>query len=465
MTFNLNPKELLIYLFLAIIFVLTVTLDTSIAPGIFLLMVLFGVTFIFVEKRYPAQKNLLWLLLIVFILRLCIVLFIHYFNFQPFSGGEGDYISYNKQAIQISQDLKQGFSFEKLTLGYYQQKNNVIGHYYPVIIGYLYFFTSPDMISGQLFNVWLAVITCLLIYFLTLEIGGSDRAGFFAGIIACLYPSYIFYGSLLLKDTIFAPIILCGILLGLKLLKNFRWWLFIVFYFVLIAATHFRFYIAYALIFSFILCWFAFSKKTIAKRMWMGILITILLGFIPGLSGYGYYGFDTIKQYINPNMVTFYREVAYNPSAQSKNTQQALSAAEQVLSSGGTGSSIAAGSIDIYNPLKSIWTILKSFVYVVLGPLPWQVKSLTQAFALLETIPWYFVLFFAVKGIIKLFKKESVALFLVIFSILVFGVLSLFLSNFGIVTRIRMPAFITLFCFAALALEEKISTIKWKIKR
>lgn len=488
MTFGISPQKFLIYSFLIIAITLVFLSDFVLFSGMMFLMLIFAFTFLLVKRKWPNNKYILWLLLIVFFSRLFVVIFIHYFNFQPFSRGEGDYILYDNQARQISQNFEQGFSLDKLTIDYWWQQGINVGHYYPIIMGFIYFISSADMIAGQLFNVWLAVLTCLIIYFLTIEIGGSQRAGFIAGIIACIYPSYVFYGSLLLKDTIFAPIILLAILLGIKLLKNFRWWLFSIFYFILLAATHFRFYVAYALIFAFVICWFSFAKIKIKKRISIGIFIFIILGSVPGFLGFGYYGFSTIKQYINPNMIAFYREIAYAPFVSSNNATQSeqepgvrpVNFFEKILTTiapregggfsegepqGGTGSSIATESIDVYNPIKSLWIISKSFVYVVLGPLPWQVKSLKQTFVFAETIPWYVLIYFIAKGFVKSVKRDKSVFLPMIFSILVFGVLSLFLSNFGIVTRIRIPAFLALFCFAPFGFENIKLFQKWTTKK
>ena len=87
-------------------------------------------------------------------------------------------------------------------------------------------------------------------------------------------------------------------------------------------------------------------------------------------------------------------------------------------------------------------------------------KQPKHFFALPEVIAWWFLLFFIVKGIIKSLKtKYRVILPLVVFSCFVFGVLALFITNFGVTTRIRMPAFISLLCLFPLGFE-KFKNIK-----
>ena len=92
-----------------------------------------------------------------------------------------------------------------------------MSHYYPVVIGIIYTFTLPEMIIGQLFGVWLAAISALFVFLIVREIGGNKKIAFLIGILASIYPSYLFYGSLLLKDTLVTPLVLFGLLLILKL--------------------------------------------------------------------------------------------------------------------------------------------------------------------------------------------------------------------------------------------------------
>jgi hypothetical protein len=92
---------------------------------------------------------------------------------------------------------------------------------------------------------------------------------------------------------------------------------------------------------------------------------------------------------------------------------------------------------------------------VLLGPFPWQLKYLRQFFAMFETIPWYLMMFFVVEGIIVCFKKRiKEAAPLLIFSFIVMVVLAIFDSNYGLILRIRMPAFISLLCIASFGFTE-----------
>jgi len=420
-------------------------LDKTLAIGIFLIAFFSFITFLVLSKIGLKGRTLLFLFLIALLIHFGAVLFIHYTHFQPFSGGWGDYIVYQQQAKEIAKRVRQG-NFSLQSLG--------TSLYYPVIIGYLYAFTLPEMIIGQLFGVWLVALSVLLTYLIVLEISGSKNWAFLIGLIVSIYPSYLFFGSLLLKDTLIIPLALSGLLLTLKLIKNFSWRNFLIFYLILISLIHFRFYIGYVLLFTFIFCWLILSKFNLRKRFIYAIIIIPILGFSPQFSGHGYFGINTIKNFFTPQKITYYREIAYVPPVQPPPVQPPPP---------GMGSSIVIET-GFDNPLKFIKNSLKSFIYVLLGPLPWQMKYARHFLALFETIPWYFLLFFIIKGIVLSIKRYKTAIPLVIFSFGVFLILTLFLSNFGIVTRIRIPAFISLLCLIPLGFKEKIESKNNKIK-
>ena len=446
---KLKVKRNLIGIILfAIIIGITAFLDITLAVGIILIGFLSLITFLILSKTKIKSKALYAFLLIVLLIHFGAVLFIHYAHFQPFGRGSSgygdynaDYIEYNVIAQQLATRIHQGnFSLQEL-----KTVND-----YPAIVGYIYALTLPEMLIGQLFAVWSAAISVLLVYLIVLEIGGTEKQALLIGLITAIYPSHLFYGSLLLKDTLVIPLVLAGLLLTIKLIKNFSLRNFLILYIVLAGATHFRFYVGYALIATFIISWFLLSKMDFKKRILYGIIFIVFLGFIPQFAaGQGYYGINSVKTYLNPNTVNFYRQVAYTPpttppSAAAPVATPPSAAAPVATPSPTTGidSSFATEN----SPLGYI----KSFVYVSLGPFPWQIKNLRQSFILLETIPWYFLLFFIIKGIIMALQRKRIALPLLIFSIILLGTLAIFITNFGIVTRIRIPAFISLLCIASL---------------
>jgi len=457
-------------------------IDKALAVGAIFVIFLSSITLFFINriKEKETIKSLSLLFLIVFSIHIIMVVFLYYTNFQPFSDGRGDYTEYNFVAQEISKRVPVGnFSLEGLPLG----------HYYPVIIGYIYILTIPSMLIGQLFNAWLVALVAVFVYLIIRDMDRSPKDGFIAGLIVGFYPSLAFYGSLLLKDASIVLLSMVSLLLTLKIIKNFSLRKFVVFYIVLIGLTHVRFFISYALIFTFIISWFILSNLKIKKRIIYGIIMIILLGFLPRISpldgaSEGYMGIGAFRFFLSTKTITNYREVASpsyfsqpqpqpqlrpqpqpqpQPQLQTQlqtQPQPQPQTQKTILLPPDSQSSSIIIETGFNNPILFLKNISLSFIYSLLGPFPWQLTQKRHLFTLVEMIPWYFLLFFIIKGTIKSIRKEyKVILPLIIFSFAVFGILSVYINNFGIVTRVRMPAFLALLCLFPLGFE-KLKNIK-----
>lgn len=469
------PKTMAI---IAVIIIAVSFFDASLACGILFLSLLLSATFLAIRKKISADKYLFAILVITVIIHLLAVFFIYYAHFQPFGGGEGDYAEYDSNARYLSERFEGG-DFSDLSNNYISKFNN----HYTTVVAIIYTLVSPQMIVGQFFNVWLAMVSVLFIYLLVQEMGGSSRQAFVAGLIANFYPSFLFYGSLLLKDPLVLVLALASILIALKLIKNFSWRYFLVFYIALLLLTHFRFYVSYSAVVAFMIGWLFFSNFKFKKRILYAIVFIFLIGFLPQISGYGYMGYKTFRSYINFNEIVNFREQVYvssHPVVSSVGSEDPAStggvlSSNQGHTSGSTGGHTpysVAGKIlnilrfnsieefapkgqgssfeakaDFKNPFSFLINYAETSIYTLFGPFPWQIRLKRQLFALIEVLPWYILFIFIVRGIIKTGRNYKTTLPLLIFSFLVLAILALFTPNYGIITRIRIPAFLALICF------------------
>lgn len=449
--------------------------DKILPTGLIFCIFLSVLTLLFFLKIKNKSKELYALFVIVFLFHIATVLFVYYAQFQPFSNGLGDFVEYNQNAEIINSRLHSGdFSVGGL-------KNT--SHYYSVLIGYIYFFTLPSALVGQLFNAWLSALISVLAYFIVVEISGSRKKAVLTGSIVAIYPSLLFYGSLLLKDALVALLSLCAIFLTIRLIKGFKYNYFILFYLVAGSVFHFRFYIGFAVIFTFVVCWALFSNLDIKKRIIYLLVFAFLFGFLPQIfmiDKAGYWGSNLFKQYFNQKTISYYREVAYAPVSQpieqpptkpqeSENNNLQTNNNPQTNNNSPEKSDTSGSTFGIEtnfsNPILFIKGYITSFIYTVLSPLPWQIKYKRQLFALIESIPWYILLFFIIKGIIKNFKTHyKVFSPLLLFGIIILGNIALFINNFGIITRIRIPAFICLLCFLTFGIKENSVVYKYPQK-
>jgi len=403
--------------------------DKALAIGLLLLFVSLFLTLSFVKKSGWSSKYLVILLLIALTINLVATLFIHYTNFQPFGlVGDGDFNTYHEGATEFSSRFKQGnFSLEGLDFK--------MSHYFSVVIGVLYALTLPEMIIGQLLGVWFSILTILFVYLIVFELGASKKWAFLIGLIAISYPSFLFYNSLLLKDTIVIPFALLTMLLILKLTKGFSWRNFLFFILSLGVVFHFRFYIAYALLFSFLLSWLLLIKlSSVRKKIIYSIIIIAILGSLPAVLK---------RDNLNIEKITLYQEKARASSDKSSPTN---------TSYGGYASTWKKEEVNIKENLSGfLINQLKYFSYALLGPFPWQMRYSRHLFALVETIPWYILLFFIGKGIWEAIRFRNKLIFpLLVFCALTLGVMGFFLNNFGVITRIRIPVFMMLLCLIPL---------------
>jgi hypothetical protein len=310
---------------------------------------------------------------------------------------------------------------------------------------------------------------------------------------------------LLLKDTLVIPFVLAGILLILKMvnpirsqspqttadlfvsqtsngIKDFSWLKLFLFFIILTCLINLRFYVGYALMFTFIFSWPLLSVFDIKKRMIYWLAIIFLLGFSPQMLGNGYYGFNSFKNLLNPERITYYREVVYssNPPLDSQPTtpqpttpqpsvpQQKPS--EQELNGNGSTFVLETG----FNGGASSFlkNSFQSFLYSLLGPFPWQFRHQRQIVGLVETIPWYLLVIISIygsirfimkKGFLEFLKYHRFCLPLLLFGLFTLGALSLFINNYGIIARIRIPVFICFISIMFISLNSDIEDYSKKL--
>lgn len=460
-------------------------IDFSLGVALYVaLLMVFGLSalmFLALHKFGAYDGALLKLFLITFLFHLAVALSLYYVIYhtpvRPLGGGS-DFDLYQNNAMVFAGRLKMGdFS----TKGLYAE------HYFAIIMGIVYFLTFSHPVVGHVVAAFLAALTALLVYALVGEIGGSKKWGFFLALLTSAYPSYLFFGSVLLKEIFVIPLILLGLLLLVKILKEFSAAAFAAFFLVTAAIIHFRFYVGLAILYAFIVSWFVLSNTKMADRVILGFAMVFILGFAPALMGHGYLGEKPINYWLVPKQIKDLREVTYAPVSESfvpppqapaadapvgesssvdffrerekANTERTTLEGrpltpEEIVKTSGTNSSFELES-GVDNPLTFVKNYVLSFVYASMGPFPWQIKLKRQLISFAEVIPWWFFLGAIAYGAAATVRKAGWAGFaqryryalpLVLFAVLAVGAISLFINNFGIIVRIRIPAVIALLC-------------------
>jgi len=429
--------------------------DIGLAVGLALIGLLTFILFLLLFRFVERDKILLSLFLITLLIHIGSTVFIHYTEFYPFGGREGDQENYELAARELAGRFAEGnFSFEGIA----------IRHYYPVLVGGFYTYVIDSQLAVKLLNAWLVAASVLLAYFLMREFNVRKKWAFATGIGIALYPSYMYYGSLLLREVIVAVLAILGLFLIVKLIKRFSWSFLAALCISCAVLIDFRFYIGLALlatiVFALPIILRGFSWR---KQVIYGFLILLVFGFLPQLSGLGYFGKDAIFYYTQPEQITHQREVAYRADKgatkeERKSSSQDTDPVPKVLigpnaeiverEKWGAATIIVEANTD--NPLLFVRNYLISGSYVALGPLPWHLSQPRHFFILFETIPWYIAVFLIAIGVFRSRRQWYLFFPLVIFSLFVFGALALLIDNFGVYTRVRIPAFVALLPLAAL---------------
>jgi len=393
--------------------------------------------------------KILSLFLIVFALHITLVFFINYFDISSKLGGESDSIIYHKSATELSGQFRQGNFSIKNIKGLFP--DIYWGHIYPIVVATLYTLFGPNVFFGQLLNAFFCALISVFAYLIIMEIGGDWKWAFIIGIITAVYPSLILNGSLLLKDALQICLTMVSLLFAIRLIKKFSIRDFLIFYALLFPLTNLRFYCGYAVMLAFGICWVFFAKSMdIKKRIIYAIGIAILFGFVPMFAiGHGYFGVDGLRYFLDKDAVIDYRYVI---SSEGGNIS-------------GSGSDLGL-KISFKDPFNFVVSYLTGFVYILFGPFVWQLKYARHFLTLFEMIPWYFMLYFIINGIIKCIRgKKYESYILVVFAVIFLAALALFdSSNFGLFMRTRIAAFVALLCFLPFGVNDNFINKLKKVK-
>lgn len=463
----------LIAVFLIVVAILSL-FNLPLAVALVVLAILAGGTVFVLWKAGIHRKEIAIVFLIVLAIYLASTIFIHYTQFYPFGGRDVDQWWYNKAAVEISSDFRHGdFSSQHIAA---RLAENYSASYFPVLLAVLYTITMPEEIIGDMFVIWLVALSALLLYALSLELGVSRKFAFWVGISPIFYPSFLYWGSMLLRESTVVSLVLLSCLLMVKMQKRFSFALFLLFYCALGALVHFRFYTGYVILFVFPFSLFFLSSLNWAKKLQYALFIIPLLGFLPQISGHGYYGIIDIRHFTQPQTIVVYRE--YVPAARLKEIKEATpppiqtppvqtpavqtpveQKAKEVVAptpqpSKNLGSTIAIKA-GVDNPVMFVKNYLISFSFMLVGPFPWHIRYARQLFVLLEMIPWWIAFLFLLKGIVSWRTHRRTILPIILVSMGILAELALILNTYGTYMRIRMPVFLLLFALLPFAFQKK----------
>lgn len=241
-----------------------------------------------------------------------------------------------------------------------------------------------------------------------------------AGILLTVYPFSIFYSTRLLRDSIIVFLGIVDIFFMVRLFKQNKSIKLIYLLLIIVCTSCLYFIRPYAAAFivsSFVLYHLFFVKKDVVLRFYPLLLIGFLLiAFLPYLAGYGIFGFSYIYIIDVLESLIEFREENYS-----------------------IGGSSVGIDFNLDNPILFLGAYLYSYVTVLLGPLPWQIKNAVHLLALPEAV-FFWILFPLWLKLTFTFLRGRMQHegFLLLFAILMIGGIALFSDNVGANTRLRL---------------------------
>ena len=313
---------------------------------------------------------------------------------------------------------------------------------YPFLLAGIFTITERSVLIGKILNVF---INALIIYFSILtvyELGKSikldnrsiRRAANWSGLLLTFYPSQIFYSTQLVKDP---PLIFMGTLclyFSVLFLQRKQQYALFGFIPVFLALFSLRPYAAIAIILSLVLYLLFIWNVRIQKKMLVVAILLLLCAVVPYGLGKGIFASNYWVSFLDPQNLSEFRENSYS-----------------------SGTAAAGISLDYGSPISFCLSYGFSYLTALIGPFPWQVRSLFQSVALPEALVMTVVMFLLLR--LKFSKSFRVdfkeANLLLIFGLLLLGIIALFSDNFGANTRLRLLPWNSLLLYASLVLSAR----------
>ena len=308
---------------------------------------------------------------------------------------------------------------QEMEAGYFNGPNWIDNGWFQ-FTGLVYYLFGPHPILIQLLNVGFSCLTIVVVFKLALTVSKSSRVARLSALMVALFPSFIYWSCLMLKDPL-AILMMSMLVLGtIRLREHFTpLWLAL----VILALTVFlgiREYMFFVGI-GFIAISFIFFTPYRVPRAgsWIGLAT---LAVVPMLYGFGWFGVD----YFSNSIYTDIDYINHIRVSMGDHGSGALFQPGAVATWGG-----ADLFADIYGFLKGIM-----FFFITLNPT--DIGSVRQLMALPEAIVGILLLPYLVRGLQWLWLDRRSAFPLLVFG---FGVMLMLVSattNMGALFRWRM---------------------------
>ena len=324
-----------------------------------------------------------------------------------------DSLKYHKQGIVIASQYSRGEIVWK----------NWIDDGWFEFIGLVYSILGAEMFWIQLLNIFLGAITAVLTYLIAKQVYQNEPIARFAGYATALFPSFIYYSAIPLKDTASLMAILLMVWSAVNLRERFRarYAFYLVFsLLIVLALREYLFFVCLALL---VLSLGPVSSRRSIRYLTLMIGGGLFLGCVSYTLGFGFFGLDYFES-------SQYFDIDYINETRTK-----LNRGRGQMFNDPTDIQWGSG---MFNDLKNLSMGLYYFFFSID---PMEVTRTRQLFAVPEMIVLLLAFTAIIRGIVQTWRhKRETALPIIVFAFGVMAVYSSATTNMGAMFRWRMQA-------------------------
>ncbi len=416
-------KRLAVLCFLVGLAMMILAFPEGFAAAILVLICSSAVIIIIQKYVKDDAKYLVQIFLLALLARLVFGIFIHFFDFAGFFGG--DAITYN----DLGYRLVEIWFYDHPTTDLWSQRAlsmTMVGWGMNYLVGIIYSFTGQNILAAQSFCAVIGAATAPMVYYCAYKIFNNRRVGQISALLVALSPAFIIWSGQLLKDGLIIFLLVLAMTMVLRLQEKFRYLDVFLLTFSLFGIISLRFYIFYMAVLGIVGA-FAIGHSNSPTAIMRRITALAILGI-----GLTYFGVtrnagSELEQYANLERI-----------------QQSRSDLVRSADSGFGEDS------DVSTTGGAIATLPIGFAYLMLAPFPWQMTNLRQVITLPEVLMWWASIPFMIIGLIYTVRHRlRKAIPILIFSLMLTLAYSIFQGNVGTAYRQRTQIQVFLFMFIA----------------
>lgn len=444
---TINNKKFIILLIIGSVLFLNIIPISILSP---ILILLFGIVLglLIISTFAPDDFNfLLNFFLIGLVARVLLSLLFYFLSFvipghiSPGFIFSDDGWCYSEQGWEIYKFAERGVRITRenylINPNFHVMSGNLT--VYDYFASFIYSITGYSPVSLFFINCVAGSIAAIFIYLIARELFSKSVARI-SSIFAFLWPSFVLWSTQNLKEPVIA-MFFCILLWTIFYMHRHPSPGFLLLSIVSIAVL-FKVAYPYLVILFAVICFtvlFLFLEHLFKNRF-----VTILVLYILFIAVGPFFKNQVLPQiskrsaYDIVNYKSVFEFLGYHRSVRAAGRLQFLKNAD--ISSAG----------------KALGFVPLGLLYAIFAPFPWQLGSILQILAAPETVIFYLLIPFTLKGIIFSYKRrinQSLLLLSIISATLIF--LALVESNSGTLFRHRFVAFNLLFIFTAVGLSLK----------